>query len=81
MASISMVITQENGEKKVIELSPVQSNILSDHLCMGTSAANDVVLLAGSRSWAIEREGLSDAELQVFREMFDTLRNAFTRRS
>lgn len=47
---------------------------------MGTSPANDVVLLAGSRAWAIEREGLSDTELQVFCEMFEALRNTFTRR-
>ncbi len=80
MASISMVITQDNGEKKVFELTPRQSSILRDNLCMGKSAAHDVVLLAGSRTWSIEREGLSEAELQVFREMFDTLRNAFTRR-
>lgn len=80
MASISMVITQDNGEKKVFELSPVQSNVLRDNLCMGKDTASDVVLFAGSRSWALEREGLSEAELRVFREMFDTLRNAFTRR-
>lgn len=80
MANISLVVTQDDGEKRIFELTQIQSNILRDNLCMGTNAANDVVLFAGSRTWALEREGLSDAELQVFREMFETLRNNFTRR-
>lgn len=80
MASVILVVTEDNGEKKTFELSPVQSNILKDHLCMGNTPANDVVCLVGNRTWAIEREGLSDAELQVFLEMFEALRNTFTRR-
>ena len=80
MASISVVITEDNGEKKTFELSPAQSNILRDHICMGKSPENDVVCLAGSRTWAIEREGLSDQELRVFREMCEALRKSFTRR-
>ncbi len=80
MASIALVITADNGEKKTFELSPVQSNILRDNLCMGKTPANDVVQLAGSKTWAIEREGLSEAELQMFLEMFEALRSTFTRR-
>lgn len=80
MANISVVITQDSGEIKAFDLSPVQSNILKDHLCIGSSAATDVVGLVGSREWAIKREGLCDAELNVFRKMFDSLRDTFTRR-
>ena len=80
MASITLVITEDSGAKKSFELTPTQSNIVRDHMCMGTSAANDVVLLTGSRTWAILREKLSDRELQVFREMFAALRNSFSQR-
>ena len=80
MASIALVITEDNGEKRTFELTPTQSNILREHICMGKSPEHDVVCLAGSRTWAIEREGLSDAELQVFFEMFEALHSSFTRR-
>ena len=78
MASITLVITEDSGAKKSFELTPTQSNIVRDHMCMGTSAANDVVLLTGSRTWAILRERLSNRELQVFREMFEALRNSLS---
>ena len=77
MTTLSMVITQDGGHKEIFDLSPAQSKILKEQLCMGTCEETDLKFLAGSNSWATKREGLCSAELVSLRRMFELLRRNF----